>query len=900
MEGATAYPARAALVATAIVLSLSLLVAVRADASLGVLEARCEARLARASAKLIKTQLGLNAACRDKRAAGQVLACPGATAEARLSRLASDLVAQARDSCTSYCSTSTDVPCISDLQCPPTTGDAGESCGGGQPNRSFDATNLGYPGPFCEQAVGRQLAAGADLGSCTATLVDDVASRLTDVIYGGPNGPPALSSAAAVCLSTLSSRARFLVVLTLKTASACRRKIHAGKLLSNPARCVDDDEASRARVERAGRKLSAAVASSCTLATVAELPVCGGSEGLTTPAQAAACFISLVKKTVHPDEVPAERMFAAPSLLEAIYPPPPVCGDGVVNQGRSARLPLGEECDGASDSACPGKCMPPGDLFECTCGSRPRLRLFTDASTSQIDSGWTGLGHGQRVADQSGFISGLENCDCALIVDGECVGAATDPVCDVRADVGPRCSWDSVGASTCADAKDCFICDKHSGNRGAACKNDADCESLCYDAQGFPHASCTRQSHCGKNEVCRGRCDRTQTCDVLPNGAPLPVSAGGVAVCAGQTFSTDVTGTRDLLTGAHELYYRQFTKIHLGERTDRPCPVCGGFCAGGPRKLVVCKGRCGLSGDACRFDSDCPVGDRCGSKTPDCPNSHCELSQVCGADDAINPGVLGRPCRIDYEDPVFGTLSNDCPPAASANISGGGLAIDYLPSTSGTVTLPYSLPCTKPGLELYTQCTGDPSHERLACSTNADCGVGVCEDACPGGRCVPLCVPAAAGSQEGICAAGPPVYHCEGAAFSFRQCSQAAATGTCEAQCDLQGTPCTSDGDCGSDDRCIGSCARQRDCEAGADGEMGTSDDVPGAGACVAGLRECFLEPIVASGSADGLTAYDSAALWCFGSMLNSGVNAASGFGGPGRAMVRGINVPNVDFIPAP
>ena len=539
----------------------------------------------------------------------------------------------------------------------------------------------------------------------------------------------------------------------------------------------------------------------------------------------------------------------------------------------------------------------------------------------------------------------------------------------MHAGVAPTCSWDNAGVSVCDEDKDCFICDGHSGNPGAVCTSDADCDSRCYDAEGLAHTSCTKQSNCSMNEVCRGRCDRTQTCNVLPNGAPLPVSAGGVAVCAEQSFRTDVTGTRDLLTGAHELYYRQLTKIHLGERTDRPCPVCGGFCESGPRKLAVCKGRCQASGAACRFDTDCPVGDRCGSKTPDCPYSRCELSQVCGADDTINPGVLGRPCRIDYEDPLFGTLSNDCPPAVTANISGGGLAIDYLPATSGTVTLPYSQPCTMPGLELYecpcpddggqptapnactpacdapgaafgrgcadgagmgaatvcsggtnagrlcdddadcpgascsknpTQCNGDPAFERMPCSTNADCGTGICQDACPGGRCVPLCVPSSTGSQEGMCAAGPPVYHCAGAALSFKQCTQAAASGTCGARCQVQQNVCTRDGDCAAGDRCVGNCSHQRDCEAGADGVMGTSDDMPGAGACVADIRECFLKPIVATGSTGGLGVHDSAALWCFGSMLNSGVNAASGFGGPGRAMVRGVNIPNVTSIPAP
>ena len=361
MEGGTLHPAKAVLVA--VVAALALITSpTPAVASLSALEARCELRIARAAAKFVKAHLSLEAACRERRAAGETLVCPDATSEARLSRLSYSLVAQARDTCTSYCSSSTSVPCISDLQCPPSGGVGGESCSGGQSDGSFGAANLGYPGPFCEQTLGRELASGADIGSCAAGLIDDVASRLTDAIYGGPAGPPVLSSTGAECLSALSAGARSLTVVTLKTAFSCRRKVQAGKLLSNPARCVDDDEGSRLRVKRVADKLVAA-AVVCTSESVAELPVCGGSQGLSTPAQSAACFVDLVKQAVDPDQVPAERTFAAPSLLEAVYPPYPVCGDGIVNQGRTALLPLGEECDGASDDCMPGQMPAAGGSF---------------------------------------------------------------------------------------------------------------------------------------------------------------------------------------------------------------------------------------------------------------------------------------------------------------------------------------------------------------------------------------------------------------------------------------------------------------------------------------------------------------------------------------------------------
>jgi hypothetical protein len=87
------------------------------------------------------------------------------------------------------------------------------------------------------------------------------------------------------------------------------------------------------------------------------------------------------------------------------------------------------------------------------------------------------------------------------------------------------------------------------------------------------------------------------------------------------------------------------------------------------------------------------------------------------------------------------------------------------------------------------------------------------------------------------------------------------------------------------------------------DGTLGTSDDIVGAGACIANPRGCILDPIVVEGG-DTLngkgtnTDYLRTSIWCFGKTLNAGVNATSGFGGPGVMRERGTNVLNVDSIP--
>jgi hypothetical protein len=396
--------------------------------------------------------------------------------------------------------------------------------------------------------------------------------------------------------------------------------------------------------------------------------------------------------------------------------------------------------------------------------------------------------------------------------------------------------------------------------------------------------------------------------------------------------------------------------------------VCGGFCEGGTNDLGVCQGRCTTTNDECRFDSDCPPDETCQEQSPDCPGGKCRLALVCGTDPENNPAVAGRPCRIDYQDPVFGTPSSDCPPAPASNISGEGLAIDYLPASSGTLSLPMSIPCTAPGLELYdcpcpddggqpsapnscipacnagvntgegcadgagsgagtkcaggdndgrlcdedtdcigggtcsdnpAHCIGDPAFEHDPCASNADCGLGSCVDACPGGRCVPLCVPVPGEPGEGECAAGPLDYKCSGAAYSYLNCSKSSASAGCAATCSISSAPCESDAECGGGgDSCQGPCEHARECEAGDDGVLGTSDDVPGAGVCVARVRECFSDPITASGSATTLSDHDSAALWCFEATHNTSFDAASGFGGPARVHIRGQNVVNFTSIP--
>ncbi len=80
----------------------------------------------------------------------------------------------------------------------------------------------------------------------------------------------------------------------------------------------------------------------------------------------------------------------------------------------------------------------------------------------------------------------------------------------------------------------------------------------------------------------------------LPFGAPAPISAGGVDVCATIVVDGVVSGTFDTTTGALTASIPLTVKIALGIDIDFPCPACvtadgvpnlgeAGTCSGGPR-----------------------------------------------------------------------------------------------------------------------------------------------------------------------------------------------------------------------------------------------------------------------------------------------------------------------------
>ncbi len=966
-------------------------------------EIKCSKALAKSVVKLSSSIAKTTAKCLDADIKGKkIQSCsplPAKDAQ-KVSKAVQKVYKSVNKGCGSACSTALEISCIGDFLCPP-RGNIGGRCSGKGGKKKFNYQNLGFPGFFCSEAGllnGAEPKTADDLALCTSSIGSDIAASTIAQIYGSITNASAISEAAASCLKEMGKSVPKAIASVTKAIAKCRDKQNS--LLNptlNPAKCSSIDSKTAASIAKAEGKLSDSLAAKCSDAAVSELDLCGaGIGGTTTVTAAQSCLLNLVRQTVESDALPDDRSVVRATLINAAYPDSqvPVCGDNKVNQGPNPFLLRGEECDGSDDSACPGLCNPPGDAWQCTCQDRPRIWRYVISAKTNLDQGWTGQSHNINQSDQAGWIADISNCNCSAMTDAECTGVTTDPVCDETAALQPYCSG-NVGGGVSCDAQgngdgenldaDCYSCDANSVNAGTFCQGDADCQSQCFDIATMtpvlPQVLCNRQSDCGNGTVCLGRCDTSLECITTPLGMPLSLSAAGTSVCAVTHFESNLIGTTNIVTGEHELNYETRAVTHLGIQQSVPCPVCGGFCVGGSRDGLLCKGSCDVSGAPCRFDADCtaPGDTTCTSVSADCPTSvtsgetgYCNLELLCNSGPS-----QGKPCRISV-DSKFGTTSADCLP--DNNITGTGLPNLYFPSTSEFACHPSPMPpCTAPGFDNFdcpcpddggrkTQpnacnpacdagpsfglgcatgdgfgeftvcvggseagsacdedadcsgggtCSGNPTHctnpgskFQHSCSVDSDCdtsagsGDGLCSDACPGGRCVPLCVP------KGICSGG-----------------------------DRNGEPCGTDdqctggGTCGPDDpfdgvcasglartHCSGpgwdfiSCTRGElgttsSCEAGGDAILGTDDDNPGAGICIEDVRNCFLvDNLGRHGCAEGgdifsglpgaPTSFSTVAHWCITSTDADSANNTSGLGGPGRKREEGLIVPNFTSLP--
>ncbi|MFN2378079.1 MAG: hypothetical protein ABR538_16230 [Candidatus Binatia bacterium] len=489
-----------------------------------------------------------------------------------------------------------------------------------------------------------------------------------------------------------------------------------------------------------------------------------------------------------------------------------------------------------------------------------------------------------------GTCNGIGACLDGPFAGNGCAGPENCGVCLGGINVGLTCSTNgncpgsSCEGHTCAT--DSCIGGVNAGNPctsdthcpGSRCAKTSDCTAQCYGEDDIPTTTCARQADCADGERCRGACDKTNTCIITRNGAPLPLSSEGTSVCVDSQFHTNAVGTRNLVTGENAVSYELRSVVHLADTLNSvPCPVCGGWCAVSTPAAATdrtrCEGQCSDPDLACRygpnigetcltntdcedflcaplrcrFDSDCPAGTCSGEDSPECQGRDCRLDLAC------NSGLRqDLPCRIEAST-AFGTTSPDCRMTQGSNVSGTGLALVWNPLGSGPVTLQSPAPCDAGGYQNYDcnclsnpigrpgsdstrnqpnrcqpACTDpDPEYFGIKCNNftvcvgGAEAGIACDEDTdCSGGVCTGN--PRVCGDGNvGECSARK----CTGGVNAGEVCSQGAECpgSSCDTvPCTVGGTPC-DDGYCVADP-----CLTDPDCVDG-----GTCDDACPAGLCV-------------------------------------------------------------------
>ncbi|MFN2375250.1 MAG: hypothetical protein ABR538_01855 [Candidatus Binatia bacterium] len=704
-----------------------------ASAQLTDKEVKCSSTLSKSFAKLQSSLLKIRSRCRADDISGKADSVDGcetlpAKVQAKADKATDKFIAKTAKACSSVCSTSNDVVCISDLTCParhvaaPPNNAIAERCLGKGGTAPLSVRNLDWPGPYCDSILGHAMTTPQDLGECVAELVDAVVEPIEVAIFADLDEAAGVSADAVKCASRVSKAVTKAASKAYLVTAACRDARRDANNPSNPPyACASQDGATATAIQKELTKLSDAIAKSCTNADVAALTgLCAeGNVTPTTVAAAQACLGDLVRELATEERGQHRHVWSDLGMLNVTHPDSAVayCGDGVVTAKREESTGIGEECDGEADAACPGACLPPGDVFECTCSTTLRERFVVngDVSGTDSDAGWLGSSHDATHNNGFGYVSELSNCDCDEFTQATCTGASSDDVCDVYANMEPRCSDDLNGTQSCdergnnnglAQNRDCFRCDDNSINAGTWCANgdnanETVCESQCIDdATGLPvmpQAPCLVQTDCGVGQTCRGRCDNTITCEEMTEGSPLPLISASNPVCIMLKYKTDIVGTKNIVTGEQAVQYTTRSLVSLGAVFSEPCPVCGGVCLGGVNDGDACFGRCDASNAPCLLDGDCSgMGDTaCLETADDCTGGACSLDLRCSA--GLNAGKL---CEPDAST-TLGVVSHDCPPIPNETISGTGVTQPFGTVTTEAVEFPAGSPCTDPSWGNY-------------------------------------------------------------------------------------------------------------------------------------------------------------------------------------------------------
>ena len=291
---------------------------------------------------------------------------------------------------------------------------------------------------------------------------------------------------------------------------------------------------------------------SCPGVTVPGGAACGGT--VSTLPQLVACVTCVDNyKSECVDRIATPALGAYPAECSGGGTPPPSCGNNV-KEGT-------EECDGTSDAHCPNLCKPDCtcDPGPCTLPAQPPAKVaFLGRPGSDLDTGWTGIGHDSATVDNANLMAGtVSNCDFDL-------GSPTCGQCDLSGPVafpGPskNCICMNLGA---LDSSSLNVCDPQAPS-----------------------------------------CAGAETCQCLL-GPPLPISAGAIPVCVVNRLTGPIVGTANVSnSGPHAgegaVQLKLSAAVFNGEKVEQPCPICvndptprdgvkAGTCSGGVRNGLSC------------------------------------------------------------------------------------------------------------------------------------------------------------------------------------------------------------------------------------------------------------------------------------------------------------------------
>ena len=451
------------------------------------------------------------------------------------------------------------------------------------------------------------------------------------------------------------------------------------------------------------------------------------------------------------------------------------------------------------------------------------------------------------------------------------LGGVQDPQCPDRGEL----TLLSGTGPTCIDNADCIAgtCDSGLGRCVTVTELDTGWTGIAHDADindlvvtngrllcPGPAPTCGECTVLGifaDTDNCRCANDNRAICDqpfVADNddcggqicncyfGTPLPLSAGNTPACVVNRFSQDISGTANVDTGDGQLNVSLRSIVYTGDLLWMPCPACGGTCTAGKPGTQTC-------GQDIDCDTSVGAGDGvCGNLDPT-PNDGlrggtCHLGENAGQSCDV------RSLHTTFPAPQGGGYSLDCFPASGKNVSGLGLSIK-LNQTTGPVSLPANVICGFPPFLVENchcgLCTGNTS---IACASNADCGgAGSCERRVDGDPRANQCdngdACQDAGGGEGVCPAGP-------------------ADKSCDAVLRANGEGFIS-------------CNNNADC-------LGSNIGIEAGNCTISKPRECFLDPITATGVADPETPV-GAATFCIPTTSNGAINSVAGLPGPGRVV---------------